>query len=780
MSELSGHTIGPYRLVERLGEGGMSEVYKAFQSRLDRYVALKFIRPELAAEEGFQPRFEQEAKILARLSHPNIVHIYDYGEERNRCYFVMEYINGSTLKDRLRALSEAQETMGLEEALQITRQVSAALDYAHEQSIIHRDVKPANVMLTPDGRAMLNDFGIAKIVGAASGITRTGASIGTPDYMSPEQITGDTAKIGPASDVYALGVVLYEMVIGRVPFTADTPIAVMLKHLADPIPLPRSLNPELPEAVERVILKALAKDPTDRYQSAGELTQALQAAISATPPPTLIRPAPPTIPEARQPVWWPKVYKAWPGMLVLLFILVVAIMWVRGAQEVDHDLAAVSGSLTLTAQERPTTITAARDTAIPIGTSAQPTRTAVATDRASAMPVETGLVSIVSSFSAPGRRTEGITWDGTYLWISDNSGTIFQADTSGITLGAFQSPEVTPKGLAWDGTSIWVFTTNYLRIYRFQIEGRETKTISSFESPASVFGGSITNDLTWDGEDLWYANQYNVYELDTSGEIVSSFAFPKNVSGLDWDGSSLWIAYNDFPSNSTLVVVDTEGNILGSFASPISEIEGLAWGDEYLWAVGRDSLGGESMIYKLDVSSAIGTIKRFSDTTWQAQVLSVRESFFLEEMRFDNEGVPRPFQYLAGEGRIFVIIELGLKNKLIDAVLYPEDISIIDDEGRKYYPAGIQKSAAPMPDEFAIGTLTGTITMSNLEPPLLTLKYIVERVVDSNTITTQFRMPLSASDGEWPGLILIWRIPVDAKGLRIAVPGATAVELGEL
>lgn len=297
-SDLAGQTIGAYHVVEKLGEGGMAEVYKAYQLRLDRYVALKFIRTELAAQEGFLPRFEQEAKVLARLSHPNIVHVYDFGEEGRRCYLAMEYVAGSTLKDWLRENAGGQP-MALDEALLIIRQVCAALDYAHAQSVVHRDVKPANIMLTPDGRALLNDFGIAKLLDKASDVTGTGMTTGTPTYMSPEQISADSSKIGSASDVYSLAIVIYEMLTGRVPFTAETGVAVMLKHLQDPTPPPRLHNPNLSESVEQVILKALAKDPADRYQRAGDLLDALGAAAAGLAPAPAVVAAPPT--------WVPKV-----------------------------------------------------------------------------------------------------------------------------------------------------------------------------------------------------------------------------------------------------------------------------------------------------------------------------------------------------------------------------------------------------------------------------------------------------------------------------------------
>src|SRR5574341_1163974 len=279
MSDLTGQTVGAYQVVEKLGEGGMAEIYKAYQPSLERFVALKFIRPELAEQEGFRPRFEQEAKLLARLSHPNILHVYDFGEAEGRLYLVMEYIAGGTLRDRLRAARESGSPFDLEATLTLLDEMADALDYAHAQGIIHRDIKPANIMFTPEGRALLNDFGLAKLVGRASELSRMGGTSGTPDYMSPEQATGDPARIGPASDQYALSVVLYEMITGRVPFSGETFITVMLQHVNETPPSPREFKPELPEAAAHVILRALAKDPAERFPSVGEMVQALRAAL---------------------------------------------------------------------------------------------------------------------------------------------------------------------------------------------------------------------------------------------------------------------------------------------------------------------------------------------------------------------------------------------------------------------------------------------------------------------------------------------------------------------
>jgi len=219
MADLTGRDIGRYHIVEALGQGGMATVYKAYDTRLEREVALKFIRVDLVApayQELMLKRFEREAKSLARLSHPNILKMHDFGEYEGAPYLVMEFLPGGTLKSR------TGQPAAYQEAARLLAPMARALDYAHQENIIHRDVKPANILLTKTGMPMLSDFGIAKILGVddTSQLTGTGVGVGTPEYMAPEQWTNNVV---PQTDIYALGVVFYELVTGRKPFTADTP-----------------------------------------------------------------------------------------------------------------------------------------------------------------------------------------------------------------------------------------------------------------------------------------------------------------------------------------------------------------------------------------------------------------------------------------------------------------------------------------------------------------------------------------------------------------------------
>ncbi len=272
MEDLTGMQFGPYRITAPLGEGGMAAVYRAFHAATDRYVALKVLPRHYANEPEFVGRFRQEARILAKLQHPHILPVFDFGEQDGYTYLVMPFIEGGTLAQLLTG-----KPLPLSQVRRIISQVGGALDFAHSHGLIHRDVKPSNILIDQSGNCLLSDFGIAKIVENTQKFTTTGGILGTPAYMAPEQGLGRAPDA--RADIYALGVVTFEMVTGRPPYVADTPMAVLIKHIHDPLPLPRSLNPKLPEQVENVILKALSKEPQDRYPSAGAMVQGMQSAI---------------------------------------------------------------------------------------------------------------------------------------------------------------------------------------------------------------------------------------------------------------------------------------------------------------------------------------------------------------------------------------------------------------------------------------------------------------------------------------------------------------------
>ena len=273
--DIIGISFGRYHVLEKIGQGGMAVVYKALDTTLERYVAIKVILPYSEYSDQFLARFNREARTLARLTHPNILKIFDYGEYENHPFLVMEYIAGGTLKDWLTGHPIPWQT-----SAQLLAQVARALEAAHDQGVIHRDVKPANILMANGRDPLLSDFGIAKLIESneeATKLTGTGVGIGTPDYMAPEQADGETDE---RSDIYSLGVIFYQMVTGRLPYEADTPLAVMFKKVTDPLPRPTQYISDLPAVVENVIIKALEKDPRHRYKNMGEFAQVLENLIS--------------------------------------------------------------------------------------------------------------------------------------------------------------------------------------------------------------------------------------------------------------------------------------------------------------------------------------------------------------------------------------------------------------------------------------------------------------------------------------------------------------------
>ncbi len=269
---------GRYVLLDPSGSGGTARVYRAHDEVLGRDVALKVLREQYAEDEGFVQRFRREARSAAALSHPNIVPIYDLGRSEDGTYYMaMEYVSGGTLKERIVGRGPLKPRIAASMALQIAE----ALAIAHEKGVIHRDIKPQNVLMTETGDLKVADFGIARAA-SATVLTQTGFVLGTANYMSPEQTMGQ--EVDPKSDLYSLGVVLYEMLTGEVPYRADTPVAIAMKHVSEPPRAPREADPEVPEGISALVVKLLAKRPDDRYRDAAVLVEDLQRIADGLPP----------------------------------------------------------------------------------------------------------------------------------------------------------------------------------------------------------------------------------------------------------------------------------------------------------------------------------------------------------------------------------------------------------------------------------------------------------------------------------------------------------------
>lgn len=282
MEQLVGQTLDRYKILSLLGEGGMGAVFKARDLTLQRDVAIKVMHSQFARQPDFQERFLQEARSAARLDHPSVVQVYDFGSSRSLLYIVMEFIPGANLKDLLKRLQDSGKWILLNEATQLIQQVALALDYAHRQGVLHRDLKPGNIMLEPEPsgglpyRPVLTDLGLAKLLEGGL-VTREGTSMGTPAYMSPEQAMGQTTDA--RSDVYSLGILLYELAVGRLPFPVKTITEAIRYHTQEPPPPPRSIRPDLPAKLETVILKTLEKNPADRLPSAAEFAKSLEIVV---------------------------------------------------------------------------------------------------------------------------------------------------------------------------------------------------------------------------------------------------------------------------------------------------------------------------------------------------------------------------------------------------------------------------------------------------------------------------------------------------------------------
>lgn len=300
-----------YQLLQTLGAGGMAVVYRAKDINLERFVAVKILRPDFSKDDGFRKRFHQEAKSAANLSHPNIVTVHDFGLEGEQLFIIMEYIPGTHLKK----IIQEREKLSVEEGLDIIIQAAAGIGYAHRAGFVHCDVKPHNILVAPDKRVKVTDFGIARALASIQPDEKTNVVWGSPQYLSPEQANGEAPS--PASDVYSLGVVMYELLTGKLPFYAKDPNQMIKLHLeAQPVS-PRKINPDIPQPLEQIILKLLSKEPSSRYRTADQLARVLENfrkqmasgvfqngvyPLPATPPPTVNYPQDHSIEPRSQPL----------------------------------------------------------------------------------------------------------------------------------------------------------------------------------------------------------------------------------------------------------------------------------------------------------------------------------------------------------------------------------------------------------------------------------------------------------------------------------------------
>ncbi len=296
-----------YRVIDRIGSGGMSVVYRAQDILLGRIVAVKVLNENLTDDEGFLRRFQREAHSAANLSHPNIVTVHDIGQDDNRHYIVMEFVDGRTLKQLIRLQNQQGRPLPIDQALNLAIQICAGIGYAHRANLVHCDVKSQNILVTRDDRVKVADFGIARAMSEATQHTIDSQIWGTPHYFSPEQAAGLAAT--PASDVYAIGVVLFELLTGRLPYQADTHTALALKHMHEPPPRASEFNPLIPDQLDQILLKVMSKEPAARYRTGDQFGRILSAhresSLQATAPVSLLDVEVPTYEQTTAVYPWP-------------------------------------------------------------------------------------------------------------------------------------------------------------------------------------------------------------------------------------------------------------------------------------------------------------------------------------------------------------------------------------------------------------------------------------------------------------------------------------------
>jgi hypothetical protein len=579
-----GQMLGSYRIVEQIGLGGMATVYKAYDPATDRYVALKILPAHYSQDPSFQERFRREAKAIARLEHPHILPIHTYGEEDGTAYLVMRYLPSGTLKQRIE-----RGTLGLGEVTIILGQLADALDYAHERGILHRDIKPSNILLDEKGNVYLSDFGIARMVEAAGDLTGSGL-LGTPAYMSPEQCQG-SKDLTPASDQYSLGIVLYEMVTGRTPFQAETPIALIHMHLSDPLPPPRSLRPDLPEGLEKAMLKALSRDPKDRWPScaalAGAISKALaEAGIQAYPSPTqgavrttegvamdfgeTIPAAPPTTRRAVArrglPLW------VW-GIIGILGLGIVAGTLALAA--VFGGKAALTAPQPIGQTQLPPAITTQAGAAAPAGQTGKILRQC-GNDLCIDSPSNSAKLGLDAAYTVSGG-------DAYYAWSPDGARIAFVAcpgkdnttfqncsggnlylvnpDGSNVT-SIFAGPGVKVFGVSWSPDGNWIAAdTDGLTIFRPDGTGRQVLVPSGTTRAFATAWSPDSQHIAWVGGTCGYqeCTQDHVYVIDRDGSHMKLlFTSPdvrlSNIIAWTPDGKSVAVV----PSYGTIYQIKTD------------------------------------------------------------------------------------------------------------------------------------------------------------------------------------------------------------------------------
>jgi len=576
--------IGIYEIKSELGRGGMATVYRGYDPRFEREVAVKVLPPELLhADPQFRARFEREAKIIAKLEHPSIVPVYDVGEENNQPYFVMRFMNGGSLSDRIKA-----GIMKVENAAKILDQIAPGLDEAHAKGFVHRDLKPSNILFDGKGIPYISDFGIAKISQGSGTMTGSGI-IGTPAYMSPEQATGD--PVDGRADVYALGIILFEMLTGKQPYEADTPMAVAIKHVTDPVPRILTVNPNLPADMDLIIQKAMAKDRNDRFSTAVEMVQTLKEVAGIFGPEqknktltalkTSLKKKTEIAPKKRSPA------------IVFIVLLIVAGVGAGGYYfATGNSFGLIPEALTPTSTSAPATATT-QPTIESTGTSVPATETATLVPSTATATIEVPQAPLIGGadmvaftrdndiwiMNVDGSELRSVTNDhvekfnvewlpdgGTILYITGKTvKTVNVTDLREEIVTSFASAEYFDAfRVSPDGTQVAISLNRELHIVPFKPEafGSNPSKASLLAMDGCLFYNDIgVKDLLWSDDGQKVAVEFaapsgnnvadtirvlDVHLCKSSAPIrqdefpAARFAFPLDIVNFDWDGDLLF------------------------------------------------------------------------------------------------------------------------------------------------------------------------------------------------------------------------------------------------
>jgi serine/threonine protein kinase len=478
--------IGIYEIKSELGRGGMATVYKAYDPRFEREVAVKVLPSELLhADPQFRLRFEREAKIIAQLEHSAIVPVYDVGEADGQPYFVMRYMNGGSLSDRIKSGS-----LTIEDAARILGIIAPGLDEAHSNGIVHRDIKPSNILFDKRGNPYISDFGIAKLSQAQSGNVTGSAIIGTPAYMAPEQAQG--IEVDGRADIYALGIILFEILTGKQPYEADTPMAVAIKHITDPVPHIRQTNPKLPEAVDTIIQTAMAKDKTQRFSTAVDMTNALREAARGDPTKIHIKPALAPSGSAMEAAPAPKASvqpvppkKGFNALFVILPVIAIAIF--------AGGFFLFNGNRGRAATAPPVSTSVVTSTSAPL-----PTETSAHVNNPTSVPIAE-IESTITETSVPATATDPPLPALPTLGGADKIAFVANNEIWMINVDGSDPKQLTVDGglkndLQWlpDGENI-VFISG-LTIKYYNVKTNVVETLTSFPSASSLNAFRVSHD----------------------------------------------------------------------------------------------------------------------------------------------------------------------------------------------------------------------------------------------------------------------------------------------